>query len=195
MVGERSGKWRPQISSLLPIVSLCLSLFSVYISELVRKDVARLDVIKTEYGLYHDLAQLQLQYPSMAHLFTVTNEAYDSTVGRIKTSLGTTTAQDRAKMVLQERALAHYMFTTYEEAFYLWQQALQGGDQRRLQLAHDDLAYFNEAICSNPRLLWYWDFKGGKLDRAFADELRDYYKANVVKGCTTEADAAGPFGP
>jgi len=187
-------KWSFGMGSILPVVALGMSLFSLYTSELARKDVARIDVIKTEYGLFHELAQLQLQYPLMEHLFTASEEAYDSNVARIKVASSSASDQERAKLLLQERALAHYIFTTYEEAFYLWQQSL-GNDKRRAELAHDDLLYFNDSLCSNPRLLWYWDSKqGGSLDRAFAGELRHYYQEHVSKECPTPEDPAGPFG-
>jgi hypothetical protein len=182
------------LGAILPVVALCMSLFSLYTSEVARRDVERIDVIKTEYGLYHELAQLQLQYPLMEHLLTATGEAYDSNVAKIKTASSAASDQERAKLLLQERAVAHYIFTTYEETFILWQESL-GKDKRRAELAHDDLLYYNDALCSNPRLLWYWDSKnGGKLDRAFGQDLRDYYQENVVKECSTGEDPVGPFG-
>jgi hypothetical protein len=191
-----TGKKRFSLSSVLPIVAMSLSIFSLYESELARKEVARMDVIKTDYGLFHNLAQLQIQYPLMAHLFAVTGEAYDSNVEKIKAASSSASSEERSKLLLQERALAHYIFTTYEEAFYLWKQA-EGGDRARAQLAQDDLLYFNDALRSNPRLLWYWDHKdGGKMDREFARNLRDYYQENVLKDCeycTSSKDTSGPF--
>jgi len=59
------------------VIALALSLFSFYTSEVAQRDVARVEVIKTEYGLFHDLSALQLQYPLMSHLFTFTNQSYD----------------------------------------------------------------------------------------------------------------------
>jgi len=192
--GSASPKKKFAVSSLLPVVALSLSLISFYVSARTSKDVARLDVIKTEYGLFHELAQIQLQYPLNAHLFTVTNQTYDLSVAQIKSSLADLKEQERARLLLQERAVAHYFFTTYDEAYYLWKQASEAGDGRRLELASDNLTYFNAALCSNPRLLWYWDFKGGKLDRTFAEDLRSYYKENVPEGCQAGKDAIGPFG-
>ena len=58
-------KWMPSLGSILPVVALLMSLFSLYSSEQARRDVERVDVIKTEYGLFFDLAQLQLQNPMM----------------------------------------------------------------------------------------------------------------------------------
>jgi hypothetical protein len=191
-------KRKLQVSSLLPIVAFGLSVFSLYVSESARKDVARLEEIKTEYGLFHDLAQMQLQHPSMAHLFAPTNEIYDLNVAGIKASLVSVSEQERARMLLEERAVAHYLFTTFEEAFFLWQQAAAGDDRHREEMALEDLAYFKDTICNNPRLLWYWDFRGGKLDRAFAPELNKYYRDNVLKNKDCQEisqDSTGPFGP
>ncbi len=191
---DPAKKWKPSIGFILPVVALLLSLFSLYSSEGARRDVERVDVIKTEYGLFHDLAQLQLQFPMMEHLLTSTGEAYDSTVKQIKAAVASISEDDRGKLLLQERATAHYIFTSYEETFYIWQQS-RGNDSRRAELAQDDLLYFDNLLCSNPRLLWYWDSKaGGKLAREFAPELGDYYKQNVVKDCPTNEDSSGPFG-
>ncbi len=187
-------KWAFGVGSILPVVALFLSMFSFYTSEKAQRDVARVDVIKTEYGLFHDLAQIQLQYPMMEHLLSSSGEAYDLNVAAVKAASASIPELERAKLRLQERAVAHYIFTTYEESFYLWQQSV-GTDQRRAELAQDDLLYFNDTLCNNPRLLWYWDSKGGgKLSREFAVDLRNYYKENVLKDCPTSEDPAGPFG-
>jgi hypothetical protein len=188
-------KWKPGIGSILPVVALVMSLFSLYSSEVARRDVERVDVIKTEYGLFHDLAQLQLQNPMMEHLLTSSGEAYDSTVKQIRAALTSISEDDRGKLLLQERATAHYIFTSYEETFYIWRQS-RGNDSRRAELAQDDLLYFDNLLCNNPRLLWYWNGKtGGKQAREFAPELGDYYKQNVLKDCPTSEDSNGPFGP
>jgi hypothetical protein len=182
------------LGTALPVIALLLSLWSFYTSEQARKDVAQVDVIKTEYGLFHQLAQLQLQFPMMEHLLTATEQAYDSNVATIKIASASVSPEDRAKLLLQERAIAHFVFTTYEETFYLWQES-RDTDKKRAQMALDDLQYFNNALCSNPRLLWYWDNSdGGGLETAFAGDLRKYYENNVVKDCPTNKDPNGPFG-
>lgn len=191
--GTQDKKWRLGLGSVLPLVALSMSLFSLYTSELARRDVQRVDVIKTEYGLFHDLAQLQLQYPLMEHLLASNGEAYDGSVQEIKAASSSLSDPERAKLLLQERAVAHDIFTTYEETFYLWKQS-RGTDKRRAEIAYDDLLYFNDLLCRNPRLLWYWDSqKGGKLGREFAAELGDYYSQNVLKDCPASEDSAGPF--
>jgi len=66
---------KASVLSILPIVALGMSLVSLYISETARRDVARIDVIKTEYGLFQDLAKLQVDHPLMTHLFSCHSRA------------------------------------------------------------------------------------------------------------------------
>src|SRR5262245_45455366 len=182
---------RFEILSLVPIASIVLALFSLYVSEVARSDVARLDEIKTEYSLFHQLAQLQVQYPIMSHLFGNSEAAYDDRVADIRSLAKTMSDQDRTRNLLQERALAHFIFTTYEETYYLW----KGGTAQRRGIAEDDLVSLSRSFCRNPRLLWYWDAHGGQLDVWFADELRDYFDTNVLRRCPdSRTDAVGPFG-
>jgi len=180
------------MGAILPVVALLMSLFSLYSSEMARRDVERVDVIKTEYGLFHDLSQLQLQNPLMEHLLATTGEVYDTTVKNIKDAVSSQPPQERSKLLLQERATAHYIFTSHEETFYIWQQS-RGNDARRAKFAEDDLQFFDDLICNNPRLQWYWDIKdGGEQAREFPD-LANYLKQNVLKDCAAGKDPTGPF--
>jgi hypothetical protein len=184
-------KWKPSLGSILPVVALLMSLFSLYSSEMARRDVERVDTIKTEYGLFHDLSQLQLQNPMMEHLLATSGEVYDTTVKHIKDAASSLTQGDRKKLLLQERATAHYIFTSHEETFYIWQQS-RGNDTRRAKFAQDDLQFFDDLICNNPRLQWYWDIKGGEQAREFPD-LADHLKQDVLKNCSAGEDSTGPF--
>ena len=68
----------------------------------------------------------------MEHLLSSSGEAYDLNVAAVKAASDSIPELERAKLRLQERAVAHYIFTTYEESFYLWQQSV-GTDQRRAE--------------------------------------------------------------
>lgn len=181
------------LGSILPVVALGLSLFSLFTSRTTQRDVARIEAVKTEYGLFNDLARQQLEHPRMMHLFANTNESYDADKEAIRAATMSISATERAELLLQERALAHYIFTAYEETFYLWKQASEG-EQGRSEFLKEDMQYFNEYLCSNPRMLWYWDAEqGGKLSQQFGGDLRTYYEANVTKGCPTPKDPQGPL--
>lgn len=187
------GKRRFSIGSILPVVAFALSIYSLYVSEGARRDVARIDVIKTEWGLFHDMGRLRLQYPLMTHLFEGSGELYDSTSERIQLAISSASDLERANLLLQERALASVIFTSFEETYFLWREA-QGGEKSRAEQLLEDLNYFNDFLCNNPRLLWYWDVRdGGKLGREFADALKSYYNDNILKNCAGDKDAKGPF--
>lgn len=181
--------------AILPVCAFCLSLVSLYISELARRDASRVDTIKTEYDLYRDMARLWEQNPLMAHLFAVTGELYDLEVGRVKLAVAKSDEVELARLRLQERALAHYFFTAFEETYNLWKEA-QSTDSRRGAILDGQLEYFRITSCSNSRLAWFWDAESvGKLAMTFGDNLRNYYANEIAKNCPVEKDARGPFQP
>jgi hypothetical protein len=184
-----------RLGSLLPVASMVLALISFYLSISAQKEVARLETIKTTYSLFTDMSRVQLEHPLMAHLFAVTGQDYDANVRDVREATAAVPGPERARLRLQERALAHHIFTAYEETYYLWREAKEGERGRR-ELLSGDLAFLNEMLCDNPRLLWYWDTKSGaKLGQRFAAEMRNYYNANVLKDCATRGDPDGPFNP
>ena len=183
------------LGRVLPVASLLLALVSFYLSASAQKEVARLDTIKTTYTLFADLGRVQLEHPLMAHLFAVTGESYDTSVAEVRAATSTASDQERARLRLQERALAHHIFTAYEETYFLWREA-KDGERGRRDILYGDLTFLNSLLCDNPRLLWYWDTKGGaKLGQVFAAEVRNYYGVNVLRECPTRGDPDGPFNP
>jgi hypothetical protein len=190
-------KKKLSLSSLLPYIALTLSLFSLYLSVSTQREAARTDVIKTAYGFYGDMSRLQLQYPMMEHLLVVDPAVYASVIANARTATATGTDAERARWLLEERAVAHYVFTVYEETFFLRKQA-EGGEPRRLQMLNENVEYFDSLVC-NPRLLWYWDYwesgNGGRMGMEFSEELRDHYRDRAQKNCKTQKDGMGPFQP
>jgi hypothetical protein len=181
------------LGTLLPPLAFCMSLVSLYLSQTAQSNVARIDTLKTEYGLFNDMSHMILEHPMMSHLFTVTPREYAEQARSVKAATASLSPDERSKLMLQERAVAHYTFTLYEETFLLWQQA-QSGDRQKRELLQADLFFFNDMFCTNPRLAWYWDVNsGGGLARSFGDELRAYYDKNVVAQCSPDKDPQGPF--
>lgn len=180
------------VDVLLPVVAFVLSLVALFISQSAQDDVVRMEAVKTEYGIYDDLAKLQLDNPLMSHLFAVSPAAYKIQKASINPGESSLTGAERSKLLLQEQAVAHYIFTDYEENYFLLQQAA-GGEERRRTLLADNLDYFNQLLCGNPRLLWYWSETGRGLGKNFAQQLRSYYEENAAKDCPNDPDSLGPF--
>lgn len=182
------------MEKLLPLVALLLSISSLVTSYRASIDVARLDALKTQYSAFTDLAKTQLQFPLMSHLFSVSNQAYDSDVLRIRAAIRGSSSRELAMYLAQERATAHYIFVAYEQTYYMWKQSADSGDEKKKTQLGDDLYYFDTAFSNNPRMSWFWDqARGGKLSLAFAPELRDYFQENVSQNRRIDLDPLGPF--
>jgi len=188
--GPVSAHW--SFSKLLPILAFALSLFSLYLSYSAQESVARVDTVKTEYSLFNDMSHVMTEHPMMTHLFAVTQREYDGQVRNIKSATSSLHGDERTKLLLQERAITHYIFTVYEENYLLWMQA--EGDKHKQKLLANELEFFNAMFCSNPRLAWYWDStEGDGLSASFGSDLSNYYDSNVTKACGPDKDALGPF--
>jgi len=180
---------KASVLSILPIVALGMSLVSLYISETARRDVARIDVIKTEYGLFQDLAKLQVDHPLMTHLFASSEQTYDEAIASIKAAALAHSREAIAQLRLEEHGITHFIFVAYEQTFYVSRET-SAGDGRRATLASDDLLYFDDLVCNNPRLRWYWT--EGRLGTAFGEELNTHFD-DVTKDCATRSDPLGPL--
>src|SRR5262249_52748119 len=127
----------------------------------------------------------------LAHLFALNIKPYKLISAQVVEASSPLDPKARAKLLLEERGMAHYIFTVYEETYYLWEHAIQFGSKDRAALLLSDLEYFSRHLC-NPRLLWYWD--EGKLGLAFAEKLHDHYNNNILINCIGEMrDPDGPF--
>ena len=192
---SNAASWKRifSLGSILPVVALVLSIASFFISETARRDVARVDVIKTEWGQFREMAALRIQHPMMAHLFEGSGELYDRISETIRLATKSSSPKEQAILSLQERAVAGAIFTFFEQTYYLWREA-QIGEKNRAALIQVDLNYFSDLLCNNPRLLWYWDEKdGGKLGQELGDLVRAYYSKNIIKDCAGNKDGSGPF--
>jgi hypothetical protein len=188
---QKTGRWK--FGNPLPWLAFGLSLFSLYFSHSAQNSVAQIDAVKTQYGLFNDMSHMMTEHPMMVHLFAVTPREYEEQVKVIKAATSSLKPEERAKLLLQERAIAHYIFTVYAETHLLWQQAAEG-DQRKRQLLEQELEFFNDMFCSNYRLAWYWDRAAGdRMSASFGSELGKYYDEKVVKACSPDKDNQGPF--
>lgn len=146
-----------------------------------------------EYDLFNNLAKAQLDRPLMTHLFAVIGEEYDSSSSQVATAALSLSPEAKATLLLEERAMAHSIFTMFEETFYYHEHAQQVGDQSRATLMREHLDYFTDALC-NRRLLWYWDAeKGGGQGLLFAPRVQKYFQDTILKDCREVPDPEGPF--
>src|SRR2546423_5828006 len=187
------SRFKGFLPPLFSVIAIGLSFYSLTVSESARRDIARADAIKTEYDLFNGLARAQLEHPMMSHLFAISGETYDQRKNRIAANASRLNEDGRTTFFLEERAMAHYIFTTYEETYYIWEHAQRVGDTDRAALLREDLDYYKDQLC-NPRLLWYWDVENGdKLGLLFAARDQKLYSESIIKDCPLMADPKGPF--
>jgi hypothetical protein len=180
-------------AAFLSVSALFLSLYNLYDSKRTQDLVARTEALKTEYGIYTDLTKLAHDNPFLSHLLlSQSPAAYYLAVTRIKTALKDMTPTERIKLVLEERAIAHYIFTVYEETYYQWQSATEANSDTLAGLLLEHLKFFNGFLC-NSRLLWYWNNSLDPQYQYFSSDLVSYYDANVSHDCRVTPDPSGPL--
>jgi hypothetical protein len=190
---EALGKLKDLVTPMLSIIAIGLSSYSLYVSERTHQDVARSDAIKTQRELSNNLARAELDNPLLSHLFAVTGDAYDERSARVAKAVAKLDPDAKAKLLLQETAMAHYIFASYEETYLIWEHAQQVEDTSRASLLRGALNLFNDQLC-NRRLLWFWDIENGnKLGLGITTRVQTFYQSTVIKDCTEEADPEGPF--
>jgi hypothetical protein len=131
-----------------------------------------------------------------SHLFIVGANAlgYRHTVQRIRGATITGDSQEAARLELEEATIAEYIFTTYEQLYFNWQDAHRlGQDPGREEFLRRGLeGYYADLLC-NRRLLWYWNKHGGGLEQNYSPELAQEYKQHVLNTCSQQPDEDGPF--
>jgi len=178
----------------LSIVAFIFSLYSFYQSESTQNFVFQNEAIKTEYDIYRELSKLQHDNPFLTHLFAQSPATYFYITEQIRTALEGTPPREKTKLLLEERSLAHFIFTTYEQTYYQWQTAVQANNRHLAVLLADNLDFFDKFLC-NSRLVWFWDNNNNdQMSDYFSKELVSYYKSHVHRSCAVTPDSSGPIG-
>jgi hypothetical protein len=184
---------KDRVALMLSVLAAALSVISFYSSRRSEHDVAVSTTIKTEYDVFKELTRAEVEYTHLSHLFAQSYRTYEALSDQTARGFSPKDERTKAKLLLEERGMADYIFTSYEETYLNWDQANKAGDDARASLLLNDLGYFKGTLC-NPRLLWYWDLKGGHLALAYGLSLQNYYQENVRKSCPDVlADPDGPF--
>src|SRR5262249_25390192 len=128
------GKRRFDILSLVTaVVALLVSGLSLVLTYWSGSDTSQVEQIKTENEAFNGLSDLQNEFPLMTHLFVYTPEQYDLHSQQIREITSSETSVERAKLLLQEQAVANSIFTAFEGTFFYWQFANKGflyGDRK-----------------------------------------------------------------
>jgi hypothetical protein len=106
---------KDRITLMLSIVALVLSAISYLSSVRSAEDVASSSAISTEYDLFKDLMRIEVEHPAVSHLFAQTSVSYETLAGQVARASGGADQHTRSKLLLKERGVADFIFTSYEE--------------------------------------------------------------------------------
>jgi hypothetical protein len=185
------------INSIGALVAILISISSLVYTYLSGRLAGEHEAVKSVYNTYFDASKTQLNVPEAMHVFVLSN-AYKEVACDVKRAVLDAVPQDKARYRLKERAMADYLFTIYE-FMILDYNASQSffGDDRRAEEDKKAILYFTDDLLRNPRLLWYWDASGGKLESEYREETKKHYmehvRNNPGRPSPVDEDEIGPL--
>lgn len=189
---ESSGGWGKWVSIVLSIVALALSVTTYLDAETRRKKDVPFEVTAKSYEKYYEMNRIELEKPYLTHLF-VTPDRYAGIKRTVVEAKGMISKKQRAQYLLEERAVADFIFTYYEQTLYQW-EATKDAERK---FTSEVLEYLRGRLLRNPRLIYWWREQNGGLETSYEERTRDDWQKNVLGKIDINkpewCDALGPF--
>lgn len=183
-------------SGVAALGALVLSIFSLLFTVTSNRETGERDAVKAAYDRFLEFGRHQAQFPETGHLF-VLPDAYPRVSALVGVAVANKTKEERAQLLIKERGMAQYILTHFESTLYDKKAADRFWDTTRANFQNEVLDYFTGRLLRNPRLLWYWDPKGGNLTAEFEKETIEYYNNSVIRNpnspLTQTPDSKGPL--
>jgi hypothetical protein len=186
------------VNTAMSSLAIVISLVSILLTEIssdqtTRQNNAR-DALRNVFNIYFDLPRLQLQAPETMHPFSLP-ATYAAVCRDVSHAIADDAAR-RTRLPLSERAMANYLFAFYEWVLRDARSAEGFGDAQRLEFDNKTIAFLQDYLLRNPRLLWYWAPEGGNLGEEYETETQAAYRGSVLAGGTAvlSQDMVGPLG-
>lgn len=190
---EGTNAWSTWLALFVSVLALSLSTYQACDVATTRRNAAGAESIRTSYEIFQELTRSEFEHPLVLHLFETTPQAYRATRRNIRRTTEALSSDERTRALLEERAMADHIFTSYEDLFFNWRHSVETKDDAAFLSA--DLSGYLPLLLCNPRLQWYWSDRGGRLGANYSEELHDHYDKNVAPKCGAgKPDAKGPFG-
>lgn len=182
------------LSIATPIIALTISLISLTISARVNRKTAMINSMRAEYADLYEITKLGINNPEQAHLFANPDD-YQKVRRRVQQMNHQLTPELRQRLLMQERALANMIFTSFAETVDHYNLALRNGDDEVAEILRNTMSNYVDRILDNPRLCYYWSEKGGDLTIAIDPDAKQYYEPTFKKVLARGKDAVDPDGP
>jgi hypothetical protein len=175
-------------------ISLVLAVGSAYLAWENRKRDIPFDVVSKDYERYYEIDRIELEYPHLTHMF-VTDDKYEQIKALVRKAAADLNEAKASAYVLQERAVADFILSYYEQNLVLWDNT---GD-KEYQFIKDIIEYFEGRLLRNPRLVWWWQKDHGGLETSYDPDTRSRWLEHVFKKLDRSkpewCDSDGPFAP
>lgn len=191
--GEQSKSapsWLSKIATTLSVLAIAVSVYSFYLGEQRRARDIPFDVVPKAYEKYYEMNKIQLDKWHLAHMFAV-KERYESLKQLVVSGIGSPGQQKWAEYISQERAVADFIFTYYEQSLYQW-AATQDTERRFIA---EILEFLRSSLLTNPRLVYWWRQEGGGLEASYQSITRQDWKEHVYSRIANDKAACDPLGP
>jgi hypothetical protein len=179
---------------LLSMIAVSVSLVSAYIGFDAQREAKQSAAYKDNFDTFKELDRMQMDRWQLSHLLAPPDD-YVRVLALVKAA-APAGGSERAALILQEEAMADYMFETFDHALFQYQQAVKAGDPRRIEITQDVLDYFTSRVLPNPRLLFFWTAGGSSAH--YGPLVVDYVKVHVLNGKAapeeSRIDRHGPLG-
>jgi hypothetical protein len=180
-------------SAILSTVAVIIGIYSFVLAQKYRRNDISFEVVPKLYDKYYEMNKIQLGHPYLAHMFA-SPDRYPEVAKAAAAMVSGASDKDKAKYWLEERAVADFIWTYYEQLLFQWNSTKD--DEREFVVKVLD--YLEDDLLRNPRLLWWWVIKGGGLETTYEDITRCEFQRNVLKKIDLATigtlDPVGPLG-
>ena len=166
-------------SRITSLIALVISIISLSYSYISSRESSASDAVKTSYSIFLDMSKMQQQNSKVMHVFALSN-VYPEVARRVHAATKDLSDAEKNQLILAERSLADYIFTTFEYSLYEHKVAEQFHDTAKAKFLQEVLDYFTTRQLRNPRLLYYWNRDGGGLSVEYEDWTNKYYDEHVL---------------
>src|SRR5580658_1043848 len=197
--GEIMRNWSRYLKALtaapaiLSTIAVMIGIYSFVLAQKYRRSDISFEVVPKLYEKYYVMNEIQLDHPYLAHMFT-SPDRYPEVAKAAAIMASGASDKEKAKYWLEERAVADFIWTYYEQLLFQWNSTKD--DEREFVVKVLD--YLEDDLLRNPRLLWWWVIKGGGLETTYENITRCEIKRNTLNkidlATTGTLDPVGPLG-
>lgn len=176
--GSGSSRWPESIAVILSIVALLVSGYALVAAKQRHQDERTTELLDQMYKDYDRLALVDRW--EVSHLAEAP-ETYEQTRDVLRAHAVSPPAEEQLRLYMLERTTAIQIFTAFELRLkQWWAAAIVVGDLGRKSLLDEEMDFYADIYLRNPRLLWFWSDKGGRIVQTMDPPAVEFYNGPVL---------------